>query len=371
MLLHKSVVFDSRVRREAKALAADGHDVTVVHLAPADVPDAVRSEGYRVVSALPQRLRERRLPFAAHRLLFMRRFVGAIRALQPDAVHAHDAAMLAPGLVGARIVGARLVYDSHELATGVAYRERAWARFVWALERLVVPRCDAVVTVSDGIAARLQELYGLTERPTVVRNLPDLRPPNGPVHLRRRLGLPDDTPLVLHQGAAARGRGCEALVRAMEHLPEAHLLFLGDDDPTYENRLDAVAVESGVSRRVHRLPGVPLEELLSYTAEADVGVSLLEDTCENHRLALPNKVFEYMAAGVPVVVSDLPEVAALVRAHGGGLVAPDPSPRPLGAAIRAALDMDAVSTSRLTWERERGRLLAVYERLSGRRAAMA
>ena len=78
-----------------------------------------------------------------------------------------------------------------------------------------------------------------------------------------------------------------------------------------------------------------------------------------------------MAAGVPVVVSDLPEVAALIRAHGGGLVAPDPSPRPLGAAIRAALDMDAVSTSRLTWERERGRLLAVYERLSGRRAAMA
>ena len=96
---------------------------------------------------------------------------------RPDAVHAHDAAMLLPGLLAARRVGARLVYDSHELASGVGYHSRTWAVVVGAVERLGAPRADAVITVSGGIAERLRERYGLHDRPVVVRNIPDLPPP--------------------------------------------------------------------------------------------------------------------------------------------------------------------------------------------------
>src|SRR5688572_28777221 len=126
MLLHKTVVHDSRVRREAAALAAAGHRVTVVEL---DSEAAGDLDGFaRRSAAVPPALK-RRLPFHAHRALFLLRFLARVVELRPDVVHAHDAAMLLPGLIGARITGARVVYDSHELATAVPYRSGTWALF--------------------------------------------------------------------------------------------------------------------------------------------------------------------------------------------------------------------------------------------------
>src|SRR5438270_10930063 len=122
MLLHKSVIFDSRVRREASALARAGHDVTVVELA--DVPpNAVELEGFRRRSSCPPNWVRKRLPSPIYRFLMLLYFVDAVLRLRPDFIHAHDAAMLLPGWVGARLTGARLVYDSHELATSRPYRD--------------------------------------------------------------------------------------------------------------------------------------------------------------------------------------------------------------------------------------------------------
>jgi len=131
MLLHKSVEFDSRVRREAAALAREGHDVTVLELAA--VPAGERLDGFARCSAEPPAWMRRHLPFQLYRLAFLAWFVRGLRRLCPDIVHAHDAAMLLPGIIGARLTGARLVYDSHELATSVPYRDRAWAWFVAAI----------------------------------------------------------------------------------------------------------------------------------------------------------------------------------------------------------------------------------------------
>ena len=289
MLLHKSVEFDSRVRREASALAAAGHEVIVLELAPVPA-DASTLDGFTRRSVLPSRRLRRMLPFHLYRIAFLLYFVRGILAARPDVVHAHDAAMLLPGAFGARLTGARLVYDSHELATGVPYRERGWAWFVGTIERAVLPRCAAVIAVSDGIAARLRERYHLAVMPTVLRNVSALEASAGG-GLRRRLGLDPDTSLVLHQGAPARARGCEVLVHAASLLDGAHVVFLGDPEPGYGEELSAKIRELGLGDRVRLLPSIALADLLAYTAEADVGVTLLQDTCENHRLALPNKLF--------------------------------------------------------------------------------
>src|SRR5204862_3123151 len=122
-----------------------------------------------------------------------------------------------------------LVYDSHELATGVEYRSGAWEQLVAGLEAVLVPRCAAVITVSDGIADRLRDRYGLHTRPAVVRNVSDLvdaGDARGP-GMRARLGLPVGAPVVLHQGSAAPGRGCEILIAAVAGIPSAHLVLLG------------------------------------------------------------------------------------------------------------------------------------------------
>jgi len=375
MLLHKSVEFDSRVRREAGALARDGHDVTVLELT--DVSEGERLDGFSRRAVQPPKWMRRCLPFHLYRLAFLVEFVRGLRALRPDVVHAHDAAMLLPGIVGARLTGARLVYDSHELATSVPYRERAWAWFVATIERIVVPRCVAVITVSDGIARRLQARYRLAGEPTVVRNVSELAIA-GAGGLRRRMGLDEHASLVLHQGAPAPARGCEVLIEALTRLEGVHLAFLGDPESGYGEQLRAAVAQAGVEDRVAMLASVPLSGLLANTAEADVGVTLLQDTCENHLLALPNKLFEYIAAGVPVVASALPETQRLVDSTGTGWCTTPDDPDAVAHALRLALDArdDPALADRLReaarelcWSREQHRLLGLYERLEGVTAA--
>jgi glycosyltransferase involved in cell wall biosynthesis len=364
MLLHKSVEHDSRVRRAGRGLVDAGHEVTVLHLPrrPGELDGEL--DGFRVRSVTPPTWVRERLPTAVYRAVFLAAFVLALLRLRPDAVHAHDAAMLAPGWLGARATGADLVYDSHELATGVPYREALWGRGIAALERFVVPRCRAVITVSEGIAARLERRYSLPRRPAVVRNLPDpaeTDPDFEAPDLRERLGLGAGTPLVLHLGATARDRGCESLVRAMASAPGAHLLFLGAEGD-YADSLAGLAQAEGLSGRIHFLPPVPVAEIRAHVRQADVGVSLLEDTCENHRLALPNKVFEYLAAGIPVVAADLPELHRLLAEAPGARLADPADPEAVGSAIREAIELgDAALPAPESWEAEGRRLASVYE----------
>lgn len=372
MLLHKDVAHDTRVLREATALAAAGHRVTVVHLPPPGTALDRKGLPFGLVPATLPRGR-RRLPHAARLGTEATRLSRQAVASRPDVVHAHDAAMLLPGLRAARASGAKLVYDSHELATGVPYRRGAWGAVVAASERLGVPRADAVLTVSDGIATRLSERYATRRPPTVIRNLPDLPPP-GTVpapDLRHQLGV-GAAPLVLHQGAVAPGRGCETLLRALCLLPDAHLLFLGAEG-AYAEHLRELAAEWGLTPRTHLLGPAPPQALLSHTAQADVGVSLLEDSCENHRLALPNKLFEYVAAGLPVVVADLPEAGRLVRERRIGWCADPAQPESVAAALREALarrDDEELgrhlrqAAEELNWGLEKQRLLAVYDELT-------
>lgn len=370
MLLHKDVSHDTRVRREAAALAEAGHEVTVVHLPP---PGAASNGLPFALQPATLKRGRNRLPHGARLGAEAARLALGAVASRPDAIHAHDAAMLLPGLLAARRSGAKLVYDSHELATGVPYRGGAWPAVVTAAERLGTPRADATITVSDGIAARLSARYRLRRPPAVVRNLPDLPPPGAsPARdLRRDLGI-GDAPLVLHQGAVAPGRGCEILLAALGLLPDVHVLFLGAAGPHAE-RLRALAVERGVAERTHLLGPVSPATLLSHTAQADVGVSLLQDNCENHRLALPNKLFEYVAAGLPVVVSDLPEAARLVRQRGIGRCAVPDDPGSVAAALGETLARQddevlrrrlANAASELSWKTEKRRLLDLYESLT-------
>ncbi|HXS46597.1 MAG TPA: glycosyltransferase [Solirubrobacterales bacterium] len=367
MLLHKSVEHDSRVRRAARELAESGHTVTVLHLPPARGQLDGQLDGFAVRSVTPPAWVRRRLPSILYRLVFFATFVVALRRLRPDAIHAHDAAMLAPGWAGARVAGAVLVYDSHEYAVGVPYRERAWAALVSTLERLLVPRCTLVITVSEGIAERLQERYRLPRRPLVVRNLPDPRAYDADfqaVDLRVELGLPVEAELVLHLGAAALDRGCEALVGSVAAMPGVQLLFLGGDR-IYAARLRRLAADLGAAERVHFREPVPVSQVLAYACQASVGVSLLEDTCENHRLALPNKVFEYLAAGTPVVASDLPELQRTLADRPEAVLVDPADEAAIAAALRTALDGPRPALpSPFLWPAEGARLIAAYAELA-------
>ena len=378
MLLERSdTQHDGRVRREVRALAGAGHEVVLLHHGRGD-QTSLRADGATTRSVRPGGAG--RLPGHVARLALWARYAWVAARLRPDVVHAHDLTMLAPGWLAARTTGAQLLYDTHEYADGVPYRSPIGRRIARRLQRALVRRCAVVVTVSPGSSARLQADHGLGQAPAVVRNVPLREWPGAPgaaapvADLRAELEV-GAAPLVLHQGAAAPGRGCLDLIAAAARLEGVHLLFLGDPDPGFAGELRAAAARAGAAERVHLRPSVPLEVLLAHTRQADVGVCLSDPRWENHRLTLSNKLFEYIAAGLPVVATAGTDFGALVEERGVGVTVPFSDAGALADGIARALaghrdealrERLAAAGAELTWEREQERLLDAYGLLRSR-----
>ena len=160
-------------------------------------------------------------------------------------------------------------------------------------------------------------------------------------------------------------------------MPSAVLVLLGYGPLQAE--LEARAADPASGGRVRVLPAVPPSELLDWVAAADVVAMPIQPTTLNHRLTTPNKLFEALAAGVPVVASDLPGMAGIVAETGCGLLVDPTDPAALAAALRAILDAPAADRrawreralaaahATYNWERQAAVLLDEYTKLTGRR----
>ena len=292
--------------------------------APAELPLAVPNAMLRV---LPRPSgRGPRFFWNVHRQ--MRR---AARRHSARVYHASDLYVL-PAMSGAASRhGGNLVFDSRELYTHVASTTgRPWVRMTWHLvQKRHARRASAVFTVSEPIAHRLARNYSVAN-PIVLHNVPPRQSIHPGPHLRSLVSAPEDAVILLHQGSIQKARGCELLVEAMHQLRGGVLIFLGGGPLKPE--LKTHVIRMGLTHCVHFLDPVAPDELLAVTATADVGITLLEDTCLNHRFALPNKLFEYLIAGVPVVSSDLAQVAGIVRKFN------------VGRVVNPALKQDLVQT---------------------------
>ena len=281
--------------------------------------------------------------------------------------------------------GGRAIYDSRDVfmqaremaAAGwpgravLEHLERRWARSV-----------DHVLTVNDDYARLLVEQLHIAP-PTVVMNFPERwsPPAAAPDHIRQALGLAPETAVVLYQGGLMTGRGIEQCMEAITLVPGAVLCLLGFG--RLRETLEATASQPRYGGRVRFLEPVPPEALLAMTASADVSVMAIQPGSINHRYTTPQKLFESMAAGIPVVASDLPGMATIVRETGVGRLCDPTDPASIATAIHAILDAPAdererlrarileVAHARVSWETQVGTLLAVYRELLGDRAAGA
>ena len=385
MLLERSQLrADGRVRREVRALAAAGHDVLLLHHGPKEAEAALVADGARVRSVRPPGRAGNlldRLPRRLRRPVLWGCYAWCATRARPDVVHAHDLPMLAPAWLAARTGRAALVYDTHEYAAGLPYHTPLARRLAGLLQRVLVPRCAAVIAVSEEAAEKLQRDHRLAIPPVVVRNVPTRSWEGAPgsrapvTDLRAQLGLGAE-PLVLHQGAAAPRRGCVQLVEAVAGLNGVHVLFLGDAEPDTGAAVRRAAGAHGVSGRVHLRSSVPLEVLLGHTEQADVGVCLSDPAWLNHRLTLSNKLFEYIAAGLPVVATRGTATGTLVERLGVGLTVAFGDRPALSAGIARMIraredpafrERVAAAGRDLNWEREQDRLVEAYRRLPSRR----
>ncbi len=286
-------------------------------------------------------------------------------------VVANDLDTLLASFTAARIRGKEVVYDSHEFFTEVPeLAERPRVRSVWlAIERRIFPRLRHIITVNDSIANAYAERY--VTRPAVVRNIPMPRELDT-LSTREELGLPADRFILILQGSGINvQRGGEEAVEAMRELPGCLLLLIGGGDAW--SVLERMVKEHGLQDRVRLLGRMPYERMMQYTRNADLGLSLDKDTNLNYRFSLPNKLFDYFRASIPVLVSDLPEVAGIVRKYDAGVVIGRVEPSVIVAEVRAlqadgarreALRQNAIfAAASLDGSREQDALKAVFQGL--------
>ena len=274
--------------------------------------------------------------------------------------------------------GGRTIYDSRDVymrSRGFEQMGALKAPFA-SLERRWARGADAVLTVNDAYAALLAGQFGI-EPPRVVRNTPDryTLPAERPDLIRAALGLPPDTRVILYQGGLLTDRGIEQGMEAIIGVENAVFVILGVGKPTKE--MAELAATDRMQGRVFFLPPVQPDRLLDWTASADVMLMAIQPTSVNHRFTTPQKLWEAIAAGVPVVATDLPGMAEVVRETGCGVLVEATDPADVARGIRAIVDASPedreamrertwrAGQERYNWEHETETLLALYRDLLG------
>ena len=354
MILGNDFTRDNRVRREAQSLAAAGHRVTIFAV-QADGTEAEEDDGDVVIvrTRLPGWVHTGSGFGGAWRVArWWERFAPLVETAmsrdRPDVIHTHDLDTVAPSIRAAKRHRIPLVYDDHEasqvdklpnyLPDDVAGAKRAilqlglkhLQRTGHALERQVRAANPAgLITVSESLADDLVRRYG-GQRPVVLRNCPPWRSVNRTDALRKKIGAYPDDHLILYHGTVTAGCGVEAAIRAIRLLGPRHVLVvLGW--AWRQDLLERLAEEEEVQDRVRFVPGVPEDEMFRLIASADVGVIPTEPNTVGNRYGIPNKLFESLMAGLPVVASDVPEVADIIRTTRAGVLYPARMPQDAGA----------------------------------------
>ena len=313
---------------------------------------------------------------------FQMAFGPVVDELRPQAIHAHDMHLVGVAAVAAARATERgnrvpWVYDAHEWVPGLSQYGGRTRRIIsaWAdVEADYIRFADRVVTVSAPLAAALQERHSLPRTPDVVRNIP----PVGAGDLvgetvRERVGLGPEVPLLVYSGGVQAARGIDTAVDALALLPQAHLVVVAVPSPDSAacQQLRHRAERLGVADRFHLLPPVAPDQVATFLRSADVGLIPLRHF-GSHEMALANKLFEYLHAGVPAVVSDCRAQASFVREHGMGEVHVAGDPASLAAMVAKVLDDPKPYRSRLAdeqllaandWSHEAGVLQEVYREL--------
>ena len=283
-----------------------------------------------------------------------------------DILLSNDLDTLLPNYVVSKLFRKKLVYDSHELFTEVPELiNRPNIKKVWSfIEKKTLPKMENCYTVSNSIAKHYNNLYGSNFK--VIRNLP----------YKRNLSTgqfpfnTEDNKIVLYQGALNIGRGIDLMIDTMDYLENVLFVIIGQGD--IHDQLEQQVAHKGLQKKVRFLGRVTPEALLKITPLADIGISLEEDNGLNYRYALPNKLFDYIQAKIPVIISDLPEMRTIIETFNVGEILYHRSPQDLAKIINTMLEKGKKNwepalnnaANQLIWEHEAFQLKEIFDELN-------
>ncbi len=361
---------DSRVLKENISLQRAGYDVQVVAL-----HEELLNEFEKVQNIPVHRVKLKSRGWSKQKLVqLIKYFEFIFRVVKQyktsDILHCNDLNALPIGVIIKNFFNkdAKIVYDAHEYEINdVPNQSQRSIKIKYYIEKFFIKYADKVITVSDSIANEYVKLYGI-EKPALVLNTPSYKEIEKKNIFRETLGIKENQTIFLYQGGLSKGRGIEILLEAFKTIDNENSVIIFMGYGTLENLIQKISKEY---KNIYFHKAVSPDVLLDYTSSADFGISTIEDSCLSYRYCLPNKMFEYLMAGIPVIVSNLYEMKRLVESNMVGTVAKENTSDVLKEAIKEAVKLDKVELkiniqkvkAIYNWEEQEKILLDVYKGL--------
>jgi len=358
------LVTDSRVNKTCNVLTEAGYEVILIGR---KLPGSLDLPSWSF-KAVRMNLLFKRGPmfyfFFNVRLFFRLLFT------KTDLLFANDLDTLQSNYLISKIKRIPLIYDSHELfcdvpeLMGSPVKRKIWQ----GIEKRIVPKLKTCITVNESIAKIFEEKYGVKFH--VILNIPEQLPGVTPPS-KEQLNLPADKKIILLQGAGINiDRGAEELIDAMAHIENAILLIIGGGDcwPILEEKVK----QQKLYNKVRLIKKIPKKELMGYTRHADLGISIDKNTNRNYYNSLPNKIFDYIHAGVPILASRLPEIEKIVSHYKIGWFIDSHEPKHIAYTINKILlspDLTqfkkntSIAAEELNWKLEKAKYLEIIKQV--------
>ena len=374
-IVYNNFTLDSRVEKQAISLAKAGYVLTVIGLwkkglLPNEIREGVKIQRIKINSAF--------LKGSIGRLINFVEFTCKVSLLikRKNVVHCHDFHPLPAVILSKLVLRSKfyVIYDAHEYESEKLGLGKKSKLTIKILEKISSHFVDGFITVSGPILKTYENLFFKTPKALVLNCPPTWNKVSSNL-LREKFGLSGKSLIVLYQGGLMPGRAIEKIAKAFQIIDEKNLdlVYMGYPVLTKASRntFSMILKNTQEFENIHYHEAVGSDRLYEFTGSANIGVCLIEDLCLSYKYSLPNKFFEYAMAGLPILVSDLPEMRKLVEEYDCGVVCESITPEGIVAGLRKLLSRDLSKLGKNarqmaedhSWEVQEKKLFNLYERV--------
>lgn len=327
---------DSRVLKEAITLQSMGFTVQVaaLHEDPLEEFEKINTISVHRIKLKSRGWSKKKIVQILKYFEYIYRFIKYYK--KSDFIHCNDLNSLPMGVVIKKIFNknTKVIYDAHEYEINAIPNQSKFSiKLKYILEKLLIKYTDSVITVSNAIANEYVKLYNI-KKPYLVLNTPPLQEVKKHDFFRKTFNIAKEEKIFLYQGGLTCGRGIEILLESFKENKNT-IVFMG-----YGNLERLVREYANKYTNIFYHEAASPDILLNYTSSADFGILFYENNCLNHNFCSPNKMFEYIMADLPVIVSNLHEMKNLVETYKIGIVAKENSPEELSRAVEEIKNLD-------------------------------
>ncbi|HID94310.1 MAG TPA: glycosyltransferase [bacterium (Candidatus Stahlbacteria)] len=344
---------DPRVWKEAESLRNAGYDVSIIGVRGKGLPHYEKRIGIEVFRCFAG------WHSKASPLFYTVFALPRAVAIRPHVYHSHDLSTLLVGYIGAKINNTKLIYDSHELCVEMSHGIK---KSIWRLlEQTLIKQCNFVLTVNGGIAKELANRYN-TKMPTVLLNAAPYKKLT-----REKKNYPYR---IVYEGIYTKDRNLDKIIEAALYIRDGILVFVGEG--TEEHSLKKLRDKLRVNEKVNFFKPIPREELIPFISSCDIGLAIYSKNSLNNFYATPNKLFEYIMAGIPIIGSNFPEMRNIIEGEGIGLTVNPDNPMEIASSINKLIEDESLynkmqknleqARQKYNWEREEKKLIELYRK---------